>query len=234
MNTKKYKKIFKRLNERHLRFKHVCEVGVYLPETSNVINFIQTGSRATLVEADPVIIKKIKEFFANYDVSVVNVAIWETNGTVKLSKAAASTFVTDLESSPAIINDSYEFSEENTFEVRSQIFSEIDDGTIDLLSIDIEGSEWFVIKNLVSRPKVISVETHGKYYCNPHLKEILSWMERNNYKIWYKDSSDTVFVQNEFLKPSLIDTIQAHLVEVKLNWKRCKRRFQLEMKRYGT
>jgi len=38
-----------------------------------------------------------------------------------------------------------------------------------------------VLKHLVSRPKVISIETHGKYYLNPFLTEITQWMEREGY-----------------------------------------------------
>ncbi len=146
--------------------------------------------------------------------------------TIKLSKAAASTFVTELESSPAVINDKYKIREEDTFEVPCMIFSDIDDGTIDLLSIDIEGSEWYVLKYLKSRPAVISVETHGKYYTNPFIAEIKEWMARENYIIWYKDASDTVFTKRDIIVPDIIDKIDTRLAEWKLTWKKFKRLFK--------
>jgi hypothetical protein len=60
--------------------------------------------------------------------------------------------------------------------VRCTTFDRLDDGSIDLISIDTEGSEWFVLKYITSRPDVISIETHGAAYTNPYLDEIQRWM----------------------------------------------------------
>ncbi|HEY9361988.1 MAG TPA: FkbM family methyltransferase [Chitinophagaceae bacterium] len=226
MNNQPLKRIYRKLKDRNLSFKHVCEVGVYLPETSNIIDFIKEGIRATLVEADIVTVEKIKNYFSGYNIEIFPVAIWDYNGAIKLSKAAASTFVTELKASPAIVNDQYKINEENTFEVPCRIFSDIDDGTIDLLSIDIEGGEWFVIKHLKSRPAIISVETHGKYYTNPFITEITNWMIKEHYQIWYKDQSDTVFVRNDIFSPNAIDKMETQLAEWKLKWKKFKRNFK--------
>lgn len=226
MNTRENKLIYARLKKRNIHFKHVCEVGVYLPETSNVVDFIKEGVKATLVEADPETVVKINEYFKGYPIQVFPVAVWDENGVIKLSKAAASTFVTQLKSSPAIVNDQYKVSEDNTFEVPCRKFSEIDDGTIDLLSVDIEGGEWYVIKHLVSRPSVISIETHGKYYTNPFINEIESWMLKENYVTWYKDLSDTVFIKKDLLKPNLSELLSTRLTLLKLDWKKFKRIFK--------
>ncbi|MDQ2862549.1 MAG: FkbM family methyltransferase [Bacteroidota bacterium] len=209
-----------------MNFRHVCEVGVYLPETSNIADFIKDGIRATLVEADVDKVEKIKTFFIGCNIEIFPVAVWDYNGTIQLSKAAASTFVTKLASSPAIINDKYKIRDEDTFEVPCMIFSEIDDGTIDLLSIDIEGSEWYVLKYLKSRPAVISVETHGKYYTNPFIGELKHWMANENYILWYIDASDTVFVHKNVFVPNLNDKIHNQLAEWKLAWKKFKRVFK--------
>jgi FkbM family methyltransferase len=227
MNTSENKLIYTRLKKRGIHFKHVCEVGVYLPETSNVIDFIKEGVRATLVEADPDTVKKINDYFSGYSINVFPVAVWDESGVIKLSRAAASTFVTQLSSSPAIVNDQYKVNEENTFEVQCCKFSEIDDGTIDLLSVDIEGGEWYVIKHMVSRPPVISIETHGKYYTNPFIKEIESWMLCENYVVWYKDLSDTVFIKKDFLQPDLSEAVGTRLAQMKLSWKKFKRIFKI-------
>lgn len=220
MNNRPLKKIYRHLKTKNITFHHVCEVGVYLPETSNIIDFIKDGIRATLVEADPITIEKIKVYFSEYDITLFPVAVWDYTGTIKLSKAEASTFVTELKSSPAIINDQYKVMEENTFEVPCKVFSDIDDGHIDLLSIDIEGGEWYVIKHLISRPAIISVETHGKYYTNPFLTEIIAWMNKENYAVWYKDRSDTVFVRADVFLPNMNDKITTRLSEWRLGWKR--------------
>ena len=211
MNDKEQKKLHRKIKSRGIRIDHACEVGVYLPQTSNIIDFIKEGVRASLVEADPETVTILREYFKDYSVTIFPVAVWSTSGTIRLSRAAASTFVSELESSPAIVNDKYKVNIDNSFEVKCVVFSEIDEGNIDLLSIDIEGGEWHVIRNLRSRPKVISVETHGKYYTNPFLKEIRRWMSEQNYMVWYKDASDTVFVRRGVARPSLLDKIETLL-----------------------
>jgi FkbM family methyltransferase len=220
------RKIYKKIKERNIVIGHAAEVGVYVPETSNVIDFINDNVRTTLVEADPAINEKIKEFFKGKNIQLFPVAVWDREGTIRLSKANASTFVSELKSSPAIENDKYVVREEDSFEVPCVRFSEIDDGTIDFLSVDIEGSEWYVIKYLKSRPKVLSIETHGKYYTNPFIKEINEWTKANRYKTWYKDGSDTVFIREELFRPSAADSLTTKLTELKIRWKKLKGRIK--------
>lgn len=219
-------RLFEKLAFKNLTFNHVCEVGVYIPETSNIIDFVQQGTRATLVEADPDVAAKVKATFAPYNAQVHAVAVWDTNGTLKLSRAASSTFATELPTSPALENDRYRISEENTFEVPCVQFSTIDDGTIDLLSIDIEGGEWYVLKHLRSRPKVLSIETHGKYYTNPFLLEINAWLTANSYEQWYKDSSDSVYIKQGLFAVGLADELETKQAELLTGWKKMKRIFK--------
>jgi FkbM family methyltransferase len=216
------KELYRKLLNKNLVFKHVCEVGVYLPETSNIIDFIKAGVRATLVEADPVTADKIRLYFKNDNIQLFPVAVFDRNGTIKLSKASASTFVSELSSSPAIINDKYQVTEDTSFEVDCMLFSDIDDGSIDLLSIDIEGCEWYVLKYMSSRPQIISVETHGKYYTNPFMAEITAWMHDNGYRIWYKDGSDTVYKLKGIFTVSMSDKIGTAMSELSVGWKKVK------------
>ena len=106
-----------------------------------------------------------------------------------------------------MINDNYTVNEEDKFTAKSLKFSEIDNGGFDLLSVDIEGAEWYVIKHMQSRPAVISLETHGKYYVNSKAVEINTWMAKNGYSIWYKDKSDTVYVKKGTFSISIFENI---------------------------
>jgi FkbM family methyltransferase len=218
--------MYRKLRARKVTFQHVCEVGVYIPETSNILGFINDGVRATLVEADPDVAQKIRVAFANKNVQLHPVAVWDTNGTLKLSKAASSTFATELPTSPARENDRYHISEATTFEVPCMQFSKIDDGTIDLLSIDIEGGEWYVLKHLVSAPKVLSIETHGKYYTNPFITEITAWLTQHSYILWYKDGSDSVYIKEGLFPVSFFDELATKRVELLIRWKKFKRLFK--------
>jgi FkbM family methyltransferase len=190
-------KLYKKVEELNWQPKHVCEVGVYYPETSNILGFIEDGCLTDLVEADPKCIKEIRDRFQNYqNVRIHPFAICDQPGEVELYRFESSTFVRGLKTSPALVNDNYQPDPNDLFRAEARLFSDIDDGTINLISIDIEGSEWFVIKYMKSRPDVISVELGSprKRYRNAHEKEILDWLKENNYRKWYRDGTDTVYV----------------------------------------
>lgn len=220
-------RLYSKCSDRDLGFSHVCEVGVYRPEHCNVIDFIREGVRTTLVEPEPGAIRAIKEAFGHQkNVTLLPYAVYDYNGKVVLSKAGASTFVSRLSKSPALENDRYQREETKQIEVECRIFSDLDDGTINLLCIDIEGADWYVLKNLKSRPQVISVETHGKFYANPFMMEIGNWMEANGYEAWYKDNSDTVYARRDALKVSPRDRIGLLLKGVHLHIRKLKRIFR--------
>lgn len=206
----------RRLKAKGFRPTHVAEIGVWHPHTSNIHQFIQGGIRTTLVEPDPNSIALIKSQFAKYDnVTLYECALCDFNGQVELCQRESSTFVSSLTSSPALVNDDYDIKQTDKFTAEARLFSEIDDGTIDLLSVDTEGSEWFVIKHMTSRPVVISIETHGGMYVNPYIDKLQQWMNDNNYELWYKDKSDSVFVLRGKIAISVTDKIR--LIKSDLN-----------------
>ncbi|WP_083499430.1 FkbM family methyltransferase [Thioalkalivibrio nitratireducens] len=191
------------------RFGHVAEVGVYHPETSNVHDFILDGVRATLVEPEPASVELIRAYFQGRpNVELHACALCDFDGEVKLLYRGSSTHVATLDSSPALVNDGANRDEARAFTAPCTRFSTIDDGSIDLLSVDTEGSEWFVLKHMTSRPTMISVETHGGAYTNPYLREIRHWMERNGYTIWYKDRSDSVYVRRGEIAVTPLDRLR--------------------------
>lgn len=226
MNFKHNKKLFKKVTEKNLEVKCVCEVGVYLPETSNIIDFIKKGVKTILVEPNPPAIQAIKDYFKEYNNIILHqVAIYHREGKLKLSNAEASTFVSELSASPALINDKYVNNDSKMVEVNCVKFESIDEGDIDLLSIDTEGCEWYVLETMKSKPKVISVETHGKFYVNPFLDKINNWIQYNDYKVWYKDLSDTVFVKKELFQLTLKEKISLIFINLRIKARRAKKVF---------
>lgn len=173
---------------------NVCEVGVYLPESSNVLGWINDGTQTTLVECDPQIVEKLQEQFgALPNVKIHSVAIADAPGTLVLYRAGASTFGSNVVLPPAIVNDNYSPKDSDTFTVQCTTFDTLDNGNIDVLSVDIEGGEWNVLEKMRSKPYVISIETHGNMYTNPNISLIESWMKENRYGAWFRDHSDTVY-----------------------------------------
>ena len=219
------KTIFRRLEARGFSPSHVAEVGVYMPETSNVYDYIEAGVRATLVEPDVASIERIEARFGEYPaVTLHRVAAYDYEGELTLTQCEASTFASELDASPAIVNDGRTADDGEQFSVPCTTFDKIDDGTIDLISIDTEGSEWFVLKYMISRPQVISIETHGAAYLNPYLREISQWMEQNDYQPWYRDKSDTVYVRGATLAPGLGDRMALATKSVALIVRRARKR----------
>ncbi len=231
MNRKDKKRLYVKLKKKQFVPFHVAEVGVYHPETSNILDFILDGVRTTLVEPDPRSIKLIEERFSQQDnVTLHKVAVYAEDGQITLAQREASTFASFLKASPAIINDNYELNESDTFEVEAKRFDGIDDGTIDLLSVDTEGCEWYVIKYLVSRPGVVSIETHGGIYTNPNFRDIDAWMKSNDYSVWFKDKSDTVYVRNDAIKLNFIDAIELRLTNIFLALRKRKKLLTRKLK----
>ncbi len=213
MNFKKNKKIYLKVKEKNIETSIVCEVGVYLPETSNIIDFISDGKKTILVEPNPPAILAINNFFKDFsNIKLYPFAIYKT-------------FVSDLPASPALINDSYQQDSSKNVEVECRLFSEIDEGNIDLLSIDTEGCEWYVLETMISRPKVISIETHGKFYINPFMDKIANWALVNGYKIWFKDKSDTVYYKSDLFKVSIIEIMQLLIMNIYLKFRYAKKIF---------
>jgi FkbM family methyltransferase len=217
--------LFRKVDMKGFEPRHVAEVGVYRPEISNVCDYTVRDVRTTLVEPDPASIQRIEAAFGGRsNVTLHPVAVFDFNGELKLAQRKASTFVSQLEASPAIVNDGYELQEADEFSVAAVTFDRIDDGTIDLLSIDTEGSEWFVLKHMKSRPKVISIETHGAGYLNPNIGEIEGWMQQNGYQPFFKDKSDTVYVQPDTISLTLADRLTLLMKDLALRFRRTRKR----------
>ncbi|GGB09865.1 FkbM family methyltransferase [Puia dinghuensis] len=219
------KKLYKKVQEKKVALHHICEVGVWLPEMSNVLDFIVSEKiRTTLVEPDPKSIAAIHAYFRDYpNVQLLPYAAFDHHGVLELVQRNASTFVSTLPYSPALVNDNYHIQQEDRFTVECRRFDELDDGTISLLSVDTEGSEWYVIQYLKSRPLVISVEMHGKSYLNPYYAEIAGWMAREGYAKWYMDKTDIVYFRKGAFPITGAEKLQLSLMAAFVRFRRARK-----------
>lgn len=217
-------RLSRKLKQKRFSPRHVAEVGVYLPETSKIYEFILAGTRTTLVEPSPDAIAKIRTHFAGRsNVTLHPVAVYDKGGVLELIRRGASTFAAAIAGSPAVVNDRYALQDADRFTVEAVTFDQIDDGTIDLLCIDVEGGEWFVIRHMTSRPAIISLETHGVVYLNPFMCEINDWMRTNRYQLWYKDASDSVYVKAGAFAITPMDNVKLLIASAHYSFKRARK-----------
>jgi len=216
------------LKKKNYTPRHVCEVGVWHPKTSNIKYYIEKNIKSLLIEPDPESIALIKkEWGERKNLTLKTVACTDFEGTIDLHKAGSSSFVSSTKNSPAMVNDSFDIRNNISTKVDAKKFSSEDPGDIDLISIDIEGSEWFVIKHMLSRPDVISIETHGGYYINPHIEDIKNWMDEYNYVLWFKDNSDSVYVKKHIIKVKFNEILFLMLKNIHLIFRRYRKGLKL-------
>ena len=154
----------------------LVEIGAAHPTTYRLDWFVKNGNKVILVEANPRLHYCLTEGWNDNDfketwtpqnqiappppyqnaglkeysnVQVINAAITNINGPIKLYERNASTFVGGVKS-PATVNDGYEENDKDAYNVDGITIDKIDDGEIDVLLSDTEGCEWFCIKNLIS------------------------------------------------------------------------------------
>jgi FkbM family methyltransferase len=182
-----------------LPIRSVCEVGVYFADKCSLKSFIDAKLPTTLIEADPNCVQDLEKAFGSIpNVTIVRKAIWHEHTQLKFYRSNASTFAGAVGGSPAEVNDSYKLREEDSFSVDAILFSDVDSGNYDLVLIDVEGAEYNVIQHMKSRPLVISLEMRASTYQNPKTAELNTWLSQNNYRLWFHNDTDSVFIRKDF------------------------------------
>lgn len=183
----------------------IVEIGANHPRLTHLLPFLkeQNFQSAVLVEAIPSRAQLLRRFFTSDSrIKVLCAAICDVNAEVELYHRGGTTFLTHLPTSPALASEFTPNSKSVKITSNGMTFDRIDDGQIDVLAADIEGAEWYVLKNMISRPKLVCLETHspsGKYL-NPFLDEINTWMHDNAYHIVRQDHSDTVWIRKDIIQ----------------------------------
>ena len=187
-----------------LRPRHVVEVGVNEPSRCSLARFIADGVPATLVEPLPWCAENLRKAFPA--ARVIEAVCAKCAGEVTLYDRGEGAWIEDVPAGTAPdehINHSasrrWEFEDRYKRKVRAVRFAdEIDAEDIDILAVDTEGAEWFVIGQMQkARPKLIRVETHFTHsgYRNPYWNEITARLASLGYRPAVEDVSDTLFIR---------------------------------------
>jgi len=178
----------------------VCEIGVNAPDKCSLAKF-HGQCRMILVEPLPWLADALRGVFASAEVHAC--AIGERAGECLLYDRGEGSWIDQVPIGGAPDeHPGHSAMKRNKFnsafvrKVEVKTADQIDDGTIDILAIDVEGAEWLVLKNIISRPKILRVETHFTHsgYCNPHYDLIMEWAFSKGYALAAQDVSDSLFI----------------------------------------
>lgn len=181
---------------------HIAEVGVWTPKVCRSKPFILAGKRVELFEPEPNAYQQLVDAYKRYpNTTVYNIAITDHEGEETLVWCDQGSFLANVEKPPLKQDDFHHvwtpeyYNSRPKLTVKCDTWAKYDDGTIDMLLLDMESSEWHVIKELRSRPRIIGVETHCENRStNPFINEIHDFMNQNYYKVWFKNTLDTYYI----------------------------------------
>jgi len=181
--------------------KTICEVGVNIPKLSKALKLAHDYDAVILVEPEPYCYDEIIKHLNSSQklknkTKVYRVAITETAGIFKMIQSGSGCQSSCLDVIPNTPIKTKNTKNLKDLLVIGDTFDKIDDGKIDTLYIDAEGAEWFVLKNMISRPKTISIElgNHSNTkYINPFFKEIIEWLNDNGYVELNRIESDRIY-----------------------------------------
>ena len=190
------------------------EVGAFDGESvSNTCYLADLGWKGFYIEPVPEYFEKcVIRHQSNKKIKVHNIAIGPSDGKVRINIAGYLSTI-DVETRNTFknlawakdkITDEYVEAVQTTLD---RYLSENDiDKEFELLVVDVEGYEWDVLKAFDVKlwsPKMVIIELHDQNPDYPHLMEkcgnIVKYFEKANYRVVYKDFTNTVYVNKKFI-----------------------------------
>jgi FkbM family methyltransferase len=160
-------------------------------------DIFMAASKVLLFEPNPKFYQELLKNYGQYpQITIYNIGIYKEPGKFKFFDVWACTYLAELEKPAVKEINNYKEKEEDAFYANCALFNGFDNGKIEMLLLDCEGCEWFILEDLKSRPVIISVETHCTHnnYKHPDSDKIFAWMTINNYVLLAHNESDSVFI----------------------------------------
>lgn len=188
-----------KVTELILNFKpeNIWEIGVGPTFLSRAVPFCSFGFPIKLFEPSLQNFKNLIEYTKQYkNIDVYNIALSDEDGIIELNEAGECSWVEGVNSPTAFFGDSCI---RKKIKVPACKLSRFDYGQIDIALIDTEGSEWKILSQMVSRPRLISLEMRmenkelNKEYNTPNPEKIGQWIMENHYVPIMVDGADILF-----------------------------------------
>lgn len=199
----------KKLSMKKIQFKFhkdkvkIFEVGVGDSFCCKSLNYWnQDGFDVTLFEPNPFLYKNILTKIQNIkNIKLHNIGISNEEKIGELVCAGVLSYLKDI---PSPINTIYFNQLNNIFEkftipVKLMKFNSFDEGNIDYLILGMEGAEFTVFENIISRPHIINMHNYfaNDYnYVFPNFGKIDEWGQKNGYT-WISAFPDILLINSE-------------------------------------
>lgn len=180
----------------HIHPRVIFEIGVGNPSISRSIRYMGDPSvRIEMFEPNAQTFRDLQRAFGGVpNVTLHNVALCDRDGEIEFCEDGDSSYISNVVS-PTVFNAPPEYvASRKRVMVPCRTIAHYDRGDIDIALIDTEGSEWKIVSHMVSRPKLLVLETENGPYRTPNLDQMTLWLAQNGYKLHKQDLGDSWYV----------------------------------------
>jgi FkbM family methyltransferase len=182
---------------RDFKLKNIFDIGFGISD-NNFYEYENSDINYQFFEPNILYFNQLIIKFGKYkNIKLHNCAIFDENKIVDFYLDGAYSFVGGVycQAQRQLKNNAEVLLNKTRIKILGNKISEFDSGNIDFLSLDCEGCEWFALKHLISRPKIIRLVNFCEGgYCNIFNKEIQFWIFKENYRIAFSDNpADCVY-----------------------------------------
>lgn len=186
--------------------KNIWEIGVGLLQCCKTYPFINVGIPVKMFEPVESHYQEIAGAVINIPhVDLNNVALSDYDGQIGFYLMGERSFAEGIMSPEAAASLANNLSLDRLPKVSVPCckISHFDYGQIDVCFMDVEGCEWKILSQMVSRPRVIRLEigidvehsAKTRSYVTPDFDKIMAWMDDNGYFVFHRDEPDYWFVK---------------------------------------
>ncbi len=178
------------------------EVGAYDGDyVSNTSCLADIGWRGYYIEPVPAFHAKcVDRHKSNTNTQVDNLAIGASSGKVRINVCGP---LSSIESEAASgKDDNEEYVEATLLELNEYLQRNDIAKNFELLVIDVEGHEWGVLQGFsieLWKPKMVIIELHDQRpdyeYLEDDFHKTVNYFEKNDYRVVYKDFTNTIYVR---------------------------------------
>lgn len=163
----------------------VFEIGVGEIWQCRTAKYINSNVECWLFEPNPRSFENLKEYLdEEKNFKLFNLAIGLEEKICSLVCNHGSSYINGTVS-PLFWENNKAREEFESVNVQMKKITDFDKGDIDMLLLDMEGTEYDVLLTMVSRPSIIIIEMEllATNYKNPNYDKILNWMKESGYHL---------------------------------------------------